>query len=115
MSTKQSTKSVSYRRHRNYTKHFEWTYELNRDVCRCYTQARGDPRIGYMKRLKKYWDELHSDLNCFSEKQLRQQATFVKSKGLILENNLNNNDEHSQKQTSVQTDEYITSSLENAK
>ena len=42
-----------YRRNRNYTKHFEWTYELNRDVYRCYTQARGDPRIGYMKRLKK--------------------------------------------------------------
>ena len=49
-----------------------------------------------MKRLKKYWDELHPDLNFFNEKQLRKQATFVESKGLILETNLNNNDEHSQ-------------------
>ena len=113
MSTKQNTKSVSYRRNRNYTKHFEWTYELNRDVYRCYTQARSDPRTGYMKRLKKYWDELHPDLNCFNEKQLRQQATFVESKRLILETNLNNNDEHSQQQTSIQSDDDITSNLEN--
>ena len=61
-----------------------------------------------MKRLKKYWDELHPDLNFFNEKQLRKQATFVKSKGLILETNLNNSDEHSQQQTSIQTDEDIT-------
>ena len=113
MSTKQNTKSVSYRRNRNYAKHFEWTYELNRDVHRCYTQAKSYPRIGYIKRLKKYWDELHPDLNCFNEKQLRQPATFVESKGLILETNLNNNDEHSQQQTSIQTDEDITSNLEN--
>ena len=44
---------------------------------------------------------------------MRQQATFVKSKGLISETNLNNNDEHSQQQTSVQKDDYITSNLEN--
>ena len=61
-----------------------------------------------MKRLKKYWDELHPDLNRFNEKQLRQQAISVKSKGLILETNLNNNDEHSQQQTSIQTDEDVT-------
>ena len=29
MSTKQSTKSVIYCRNHNYTKHFEWTYELS--------------------------------------------------------------------------------------
>ena len=113
MSTKQNTKSISYHRNRNYTKYFEWTYELNKDVYRCYTQARSDPRVGYMKRLKKYWDHLHPGLNCFNEKQLRQQATFVESKALILETNLNNNDEHSQHQTSIQTDENITSNLEN--
>ena len=96
MSTKQNTKSVSYHRNHNYSKHFEWAYELNRDVYRCYTQARSDPRIGYMKRQNQHWDELHPDLSWFNEEQLRQQATFVQSKGLILENNLNNNDKHSQ-------------------
>ena len=101
MSTKQNTKSVFYRRNRNYTKHFEWAYELNTDVYRCYTQARSDPRIGYMKCLKEHWNELHADVSYFSEKQLRQQATFVKSEGLILETNLKNNDEHRQQHTSI--------------
>ena len=101
MSTKQNNKSVSYRKNRNYTKHFEWTYKLNRDVHRCCTQARSDPKIGYMKRLKKHWGEFHPDLSYFDEKQLRQQATFVESKGLILETNLKNYDEHSQQQTSI--------------
>ena len=112
MSTKQNTKSVSYCRNHDYTKHFEWTYELNRDTYRCYTQARSDPRIGYMKRLKEHWDEVHPDLSYFNEKQLQQQATFVGSKALILETNLNNNDEHSQQQTSIHTDEDMTSNLE---
>ena len=66
-----------------------------------------------MKSLKKYWNKLHPDLNCFNEKQLRQRASFVESKGLILETNLNENDEDSQQQTSIQTDEDITSNLEN--
>ena len=32
MSTKQNTKSVSYCRNHNYAKHFEWTYDLNKEV-----------------------------------------------------------------------------------
>ena len=72
-----------------------------------------DPRIGYTKRLKNHWDEFHPDLSCFNEKQLRQEATFVESKVLILETNLNNNDGHSQQQTWIQTDEDITSNLKN--
>ena len=66
-----------------------------------------------MKHLKKYWDEVPPDLSYFNEKQLQQQATFVESKGLILETNLNNSDELSQQQTSIQTDEDIKSNLEN--
>ena len=38
---------------------------------------------------------------------------LFESKNLILETNLNNNDEHSQHHTSTQTDENITSNLEN--
>ena len=41
-----------------------------------------------MKRMKNYWDELHPELSHFSEKQLRQQASFVKWKGLVLDTNL---------------------------
>ena len=52
MCTQENTKLVSYRKNRNYTKHFEWTYKLNRDVYRCYTQARSDPETGYIKYLK---------------------------------------------------------------
>ncbi len=80
MATKQKTRSVSYRRNRDYTESFSWTYELNTDVLQCYTKARGDPKIGYMERMKNYWDELHPELNHFTSKQLRQQATFVEKK-----------------------------------
>ena len=113
ISTKRNTESVSFRRNGNYRRHFEWTYELNRDVYKCYTQARSDPRIGYMKRIKKHWDELHPDLSYFNEKQLRQQASFVESKDLILETNLKNYEEHSQQEISIQIDEDTTSNLEN--
>ena len=88
MATKERTKSVSLRRNRDYTSHFVWTYELNRDVYQCYTRAKENPKIGYMKRMEQYWDDLHPELTNFNEKQLRQQATFVESKGLVLETNL---------------------------
>ena len=84
----QKTRSTSYRRNRDYTNHFEWTYELNRDVYQCYLKAHQIPTIGYMKRMKNYWDELHPELSHFSEKQLRQQASFGKSNGLVLNTNL---------------------------
>ena len=41
-----------------------------------------------MKRIKNYWDDLHPELSCFSEKQIRQQKSFVKSKGLVIDANL---------------------------
>ena len=36
------------------------TYE---DLHRCYNKARKDLRIGYMNRLKSYWDEIHPELS----------------------------------------------------
>ena len=81
------TKPVSYRRNRDYSTHFKWTYELNCDVYNCYMRARKDPSIGYMKRLKKYWDEIHPEFSFFTEKQLRQQSTFVENKKLVLQSN----------------------------
>ena len=79
--------SVSYRRNRDYKSHFVWTYELNRDLYRCYKTARENPSIGYMNRMKLNWDEIHPELDYFTSKQLRQQATFVERKDLVLANN----------------------------
>ena len=45
-----------------YCTHFKLTYELNCDIYNCYIRARADPFIGYMKRLLKYWDEIHPKL-----------------------------------------------------
>ena len=90
MARKQKTISTSYCRNRNYSQHFEWTYELNYDVYKCYVNARNIPKIGYMKRMKEEWDSLHPELSHFNPKQLRQQATFVASEGIILDANLAN-------------------------
>ena len=75
MATQKKTKNVSYRKNRDYTSSFTWTYELNQDVYHCYTKAKENPAIGYTKRLKMLWDEKHPELNHFNEKQLRLQAT----------------------------------------
>ena len=88
MAAREKTKSVSLRRNRDYMSHFVWTYEVNCDVYQCYTKARENPKISYMKRMKQYWNNLHPEFTNFNEKQLREQATFVESKGLILETNL---------------------------
>ena len=90
MATKQKTMSTSYCRNRNYSQHFEWTYELNHDVYKCHVNARNNPKVGYMKRMKEDWDNLHPEISHFNPKQLRQQATFAASKGIILDANLAN-------------------------
>ena len=46
-------KSVSCRRNRDDCKQFNWTYELNEDLYKCYAEAREVPRKGYMARMKK--------------------------------------------------------------
>ena len=46
--------AVSYRRKKDYTKQFDWTYELNNDLCKCYLRAKENKSI--MKRMKNYWD-----------------------------------------------------------
>ena len=75
--------TISYRRNKDYSHHFIWTYEHNRDLYNCYVKARSDPSKGYMNRLKIYWDELYPELTNFNAKQLRQQATFIEQKNYI--------------------------------
>ena len=33
-------KPVSYRRNHDYTKQFDWTYDLNNDLYNCYTKVK---------------------------------------------------------------------------
>ena len=69
MATKQKTISTSYCRNRGYSQRFEWTYDLNYDVYKCYISARNNPKFGYMKRMKEEWDNLHPELSHFNQKQ----------------------------------------------
>ena len=64
------TKSVSQHQNRDYSKQFAWTYELNKDLYKCYVKAKEDPdkKTRYMSRLKKYWDKIQTKLNNFSLK-----------------------------------------------
>ena len=71
---------VSYSRNRDYSKQFEWTYELNGDLPSCYNKARRDPRIGYMNYLKSYWDKIHPELSNFTSKNLRDQTSRVEKR-----------------------------------
>ena len=61
-------KSVNYRRNQDCSKSFAWTYELNKDLYKCYVKAKEDPKIGNMNRLKEYWDEIHPELIIFHQK-----------------------------------------------
>ena len=87
-----TTKSVSYRRGRDYSKQFKWTYELNKDSYNCYTKARENPKKGCMKHMKVLRDDLDPELSYFNRKHLRQQSTYITQRGYILET-LTENDE----------------------
>ena len=78
-------KSVSYRRNRDYSKSFAWTYELNKDLYKCYVKATEVPKIGYMNRLKEYWVEIHLELNYFSSKSLRYHVISIIKRNVTME------------------------------
>ena len=78
-------KSVSYRRNRDYSKSFAWTYELNKHLYKCYVNAKEDPKIGYMNRLKEYCDKIHPELNCFPSKNLRDHVSSIIKRNVIKE------------------------------
>ena len=84
-----SNKKPSYRRNRDYRKDFGWTYELKKDVLQCYSKAREDPSIGYTKKMKKLWDELHPEYNFLTEKVLRDQASRVQTNYVVMETEYN--------------------------
>ena len=49
-------KRVSHLRNRDYGRQINWAQELNEGVYNCYIKAKSDLKIGYMNRLKLYWD-----------------------------------------------------------
>ena len=75
----------SYRRNRDYTKQFGWTYDLKKNVYSCYLRAKENPKIGYMMRLKNYWDKLHPEFNFLSNKNLKDQASRIEENKIVME------------------------------
>ena len=80
----------SYRRNRDYTRQFDWTYDLKRDVYNCYIKARENKSIGYMKRLKSYWDELHPGFAFLSDKNLRDVASRIAVNKVVIDTEFDN-------------------------
>ena len=71
MYTTMDTKnSVSYQRNRDYPKQFDWTYDLNCDLYNCYTKAKENPPIGFMKLMKQNWVIIHLEFSHLSDKKL---------------------------------------------
>ena len=62
--------AVSYRRNRDYSKQILWTQEMNENLYNCFKKAREDPRIGYMNRIEKLWDEIYPEHTQISSKVL---------------------------------------------
>ena len=111
-------KPVSYLKNRDYCKQFNWTQQLNEYVYNCYIKAKSDSKIGYMNRLKLYWDEIHPEFIHLASKNLRDQADRVKKRkpnmeteeNISLQQNIDNdieiNNTDSDHQISEQQNEY---------
>ena len=75
MATQRTIKDISVRKRRNYSKDMIWTQELNRDLYELYLQARANPESGgYIKTLKKLWDDKHKEYDHLSAANLAQQG-----------------------------------------
>ena len=105
-------KSVSYRRNRDYSKSFAWTYELNKDLYKCYVKAKEDPKIGYMNRLKEYWEEIHPELNYFSSKNLRDHVSSIIKCNVTMETSFNIENRTSEANTEVNNYNDITTNVD---
>ena len=60
-----------------------------------------------LARMKKMWDQLHPELDHFTEIYLRQQATYIEKQRYLLENAnvANSNTENSNVETNIQTED----------
>ena len=75
----------SYRRNRDYTNGFNWTYELKTDVYRCYVKPHNDKIISYTKRMKNIWDKMHPEYNFLSDKNLKDQTSRVDKDNVVMD------------------------------
>ena len=74
----------------DYTRQFDWIYDLKRDVYNCYIKARENKSVGYMKRSKSYWDELHPGLSFLSDKNLRDVASRIAANKVVMDTEFHN-------------------------
>ena len=102
----------SYRRNRDYSTLFNWTYDLKRDVYRCYLTAKEDPIIGYMKRPKEKWDEIHPEYSFRSDKNLRDQASRIEKNKDVMDTEYVNFRSNNNSEVDEQTD-YSNNCSEN--
>ena len=65
---------LTYRRNRDYTKQFDWTYDLNCDLYNCYTTAKENPAIGCMKPMKQNWGIIYPEFSHLSWRPNFQQT-----------------------------------------
>ena len=84
------TTMPSYRHNHNYSSQFKWRYNLKQDVFRCSKEAKNNPRIGSMKRMKKLWHNIHPELNHFRDKNPRDIASRVEKDNFVMETEFNN-------------------------
>ena len=103
----------SYRRNRDYSTHFNWTYDLKRDVYQCYLTAKEDPRIRYMKRMKEKWDEIHPEYSFLTDKNLRDQALRIEKNKDVMDTEYVHNRSNNSSQVNEPTD-YRNSCFETA-
>ena len=48
-------------------------------------KAKSDPKIGYVNRMKKLWDEIHPELTFFPAKNLRDQGSREEKNRVVME------------------------------
>ena len=63
----------------------DWTYDLNCDLYNCYTKAKENPAIGYMKRMIQNCDIIHPEFSHLSDTNLRDQASSIIKTKIVME------------------------------
>ena len=77
--------AMSCCRKRNYTKQFDWTCELNNDLYKCDLRAKENKSLGYMTRMKSFWDEIHPEYSFLTSKLLTDQVSRVVKNKVVME------------------------------
>ena len=94
----------SHTQNRDYSTHFNWTYDLKRYVYQCYITAKEDPRIGYMKKMKEKLDEIHPEYIFLTDKNLRDQASRIEKNKDVMDTDYVHNGSNNSSQVNEPTD-----------